>query len=46
MEKYLGVNVQDNLKFDNPISLTINRAKMLVGIIKTAFSFIDEEREV
>ena len=46
MEKYLGVNVQDNLKFDNPISLTINRAKMLVEFIKTAFSFIDEEREV
>ena len=28
VEKYLGVYVQENLKFDKPISWTINRAKM------------------
>ena len=43
MEKYLGVYVQKNLKFDQPIILTINRANMLVGCINTAFSYLDEE---
>ena len=42
-EKCLGVYVQENLKFDKPISLTINRANMLVGCIKSAFSYLDED---
>ena len=43
MEKDLGVNVQENLKFDKHISLTVNRANRLVGLIKHAFSYLDEE---
>ena len=43
MEKDLGVNVQENLKFDKHISLTVNRANRLVGLIKRAFSYLDEE---
>ena len=35
-EKDLGVYVQDNLKFDKHISLTVNRANRLVGLIKRA----------
>ena len=42
-EKDLGVYVQDNLKFDKHISLTVNRANRLVGLIKRAFSYLDEE---
>ena len=43
MEKDLGVNVQENLKFDKHISLTVNRANRLVGLIKRAFSYLDKE---
>ena len=39
-EKGLRVYVQDNLKFDKHISLTVKR---LVGLIKRAFSYLDEE---
>ena len=42
-EKDLGVYIQENLKFDKHISLTVNRANRLVGLIKHAFSFLDEE---
>ena len=42
-EKDLGVYVQDNLKFDKHISLTVNRANRLVGLIKRAVSYLDEE---
>ena len=42
-EKDLGVYIQENLKFDKHISLTVNRANRLVGLIKRAFSFFDEE---
>ena len=42
-EKDLRVYVQDNLKFDKHISLTVNRANRLVGLIKRAFSYLDEE---
>ena len=42
-EKDLGVYVQDNLKFDQHISITVNRANRLVGLIKRAFSYLDEE---
>ena len=42
-EKDLGVHVQDNLKFDKHISVTVNRANRLVGLIKRSFSFLDEE---
>ena len=42
-EKDHGVYVQDNLKFDKHISLTVNRANRLVGLIKRAFSYLDEE---
>ena len=42
-EKDLGVYVQDNLKFDQHISITVNRANRLVGLIKQAFSYLDEE---
>ena len=43
IEKDLGVYVQENLKFDKHISLTVNRANRLVGLIKRAFSYLDEE---
>ena len=36
-EKNLGVYLQDNLKFDKHISLTVNRANRLIGLIKRAF---------
>ena len=42
-EKGLGVYVQVNLKFDKHISLTVYRANRLVGLIKRAFSYLDEE---
>ena len=42
-EKDLGIYVQDNLKFDQHISITVNRANRLVGLIKRAFSYLDEE---
>ena len=42
-EKDLGVYVQDNLKFDKHISLTVNRANRLVCLIKRTFSYLDEE---
>ena len=42
-EKDLGVYVQDNLKFDKHFSLTVNRANRLVGLIKLAFSYLDDE---
>ena len=42
-EKDLGVYIQENLKFDKHISLTVNRANRLVGLIKRAFSYLDEE---
>ena len=42
-EKDLRVYVQDNLKFDKHISLTVNRANRHVGLIKRAFSYLDEE---
>ena len=44
-EKDLVVYIQENLKFDKHISLTVNRANTcrLVGLIKHAFSFLDEE---
>ena len=41
IEKDLGVYVQENLKFDKHISLTVNRANRLVGFIKRAFSYLD-----
>ena len=41
--KDLGIYVQDNLKFDKHISLTVNRANRLVGLIKRAFSYLDIE---
>ena len=37
-EKDLGVFVQGNLNYDKHISLTVNRANRLVGLIKRAFS--------
>ena len=43
IEKDLGVYVQENLKFDKHISLTINRANKLVGLIKRTFSYLDQE---
>ena len=43
IEKDLGVYVQENLKFDKHISLTVHRANKLVGLIKRAFSYLDEE---
>lgn len=42
-EKDLGIHVQDNLKFDTHISITVNRANRLVGLIKRAFSYLEEE---
>lgn len=42
-EKDLGIYVQDNLKFDRHISLTVNRANRLAGLIKRSFSYLDEE---
>ena len=42
-EKDLGVYLQDNLKFDKHISLTVNRANRLIGLIKHAFSYLEEE---
>ena len=42
-EKDLGVYLQDNLKFDKHISLTVNRANRLIGLIKRAFSYLEEE---
>ena len=42
-EKDLGVYVQENLKFDKHISITVNRANRLMGLIKRAFSYLDEE---
>ena len=39
----IGIYVQDNLKFDQHISITVNRANRLVGLIKRAFSYLDEE---
>ena len=42
-EKDLGIYVQDNLKFDKHISLTVNRGNRLVGLIKRAFSYLDIE---
>ena len=41
--KILGIYVQDNLKFDQHISITVNRANRLVGLIKRAFSYLDGE---
>ena len=43
IEKDLGVYVQENLKFEKHISLTINRANKLVGLIKRTFSYLDQE---
>ena len=43
MERTLVFYVQDNLKFDKHISLTVNRANRLVGLIKRAFSYLDIE---
>ena len=42
-EKDLGVYIQNNLKFDQHISHSVNRANKLVGLIKHAFSFLNEE---
>ena len=42
-EKDLGVYLQDNLKFDKHVSLTVNRANRLIGLIKRAFSYLEEE---
>ena len=41
-EKDLGKHFQDNLKFERHISLTVNRANRLVGLIKHAFSFLNK----
>ena len=45
IEKDLGVYVQENLKFEKHVSLTINRANKLhvVGLIKRTISYLDQE---
>ena len=43
IEKDLGIHIQENLKFDKHISLTVNRANKLVGLIRRAFSYLDEQ---
>ena len=35
--------MQENLKFDKHISLTFNRANRIVGFIKCALLYLDEE---
>ena len=42
-EKDLGITVQNDLHFDQHINNTVNRANKLVGLIKRAFSFLNEE---
>ena len=42
-EKDLDFNVQNNLKFDMHISITVNRANRLVGLVKRASSYLNEE---
>jgi len=42
-EKDLGIYIQNDLKFDQHLSHTVNRGNKLVGMIKRAFSFLNEE---
>ena len=42
-EKDLGIHVPDNLKFDKHISITVKRDNRLIGLIKSSFSYLDED---
>ena len=42
-EKDLGVVFEDNLKFNKHITVTVNKANKLLGMVKRTFSFMDKE---
>jgi hypothetical protein len=42
VEKDLGLFADDGLKFRDPVSYVVNKASRLLGLIRTAFSCIDE----
>ena len=41
-EKDLGVIFQKNLKFDKHISLAVNKANRILGLVKRTFTFMDK----
>lgn len=41
-EKDLGIIFQSNLKFDQHISMTVNKANKILGLIKRTFSYLDK----
>ena len=41
-EKDLGIIFQSNLKFDQHICMTVNKANRILGLIKRTFSYLDK----
>ena len=41
-EKDLGVMFQENLKFDKHISLAVNKANRILGLVKRTFTYMDK----
>ena len=42
-EKDLGVHIDSELKFDEHVSVKVNKANAMVGLIRRSFSFLDGE---
>ena len=42
-EKDLGVHIDSELKFDEHVSIKVNKANAMVGLIRRSFSFLDGE---
>ena len=42
-EKDLGIIFEENLKFNKHITVTVNKANRLLGMVKRTFSFINKE---
>jgi hypothetical protein len=43
MEKYLGVNIDNELKFSKHIEGHVNEAKKRLGLIRRSFELLDAE---
>jgi len=43
VDKNLGVFVDDAIKFRDHVSYAVNKASRLLGLIRTTFSYIDED---
>ena len=42
-EKYLGVHIDSELKFEEHIAYKVNKVNALVGLISRSFSYLDGE---